>query len=88
MNAISITLLDNHKFLNILIIIKFLMLHLKSENIVACHLLAIITITNTLMSKNATILILINFLKLHLPQTRPEGHLPLCSHPPGAAWGG
>ena len=66
MNAISITLLDNHKFLNILIIIKFLMLHLKSENIVACHLLAIITITNTLMSKNATILILINFLKLHL----------------------
>ena len=56
--------------LNILIIIKFLMLHLNSENIVAGHLLAIITIiitiTNTLMSKNATILILINFLKLHL----------------------
>ena len=46
------------------------MLHLKSENIVAGHLLAIITIiitiTNTLRSKNATILILINFLKLHL----------------------
>ena len=47
------------------------MLHLKSENIVAGALLAIITITNNIiliimMSTNATILILINLPMLHL----------------------